>query len=99
MSFFIQTCHNSFFLLKEKKVKLLILRKVARLQEVNTDANKKMHYDVTTKTFIKILLFNARDHGHMEGTKQHKFTENHFKSCINSRREVSGIISKCPEYY
>jgi len=45
------------------------------------------HYDVTIKTFIKIL-FNARDHGRLEGTKQRKFTENLSKNRINSRREV-----------
>jgi len=27
---------------------------------------------------------NARDHGCLVGTKQHKFTENRFKSGINS---------------
>jgi len=45
--------------------------------------------DVTIKTFIKILLFNAlRDHGRLAGTKQCKFTENHSKTGIKSRREV-----------
>ena len=28
-----------------------------------------IHYDVT----MKILMFNARDHGRLSGTKQHKF--------------------------
>jgi len=46
------------------------------------------HYDITIKTFIKILLCNARDHDQLEGTKQHKFTENRSKNRINSRREV-----------
>jgi len=44
------------------------------------------HIDITTKTFIKIPLFNARDHGRLEGTKQRKFTGNRFKSRINSRK-------------
>jgi len=39
------------------------------------------HYDATIKTFIKILLFNARDHGH----DQRKLTENRSKNRINSR--------------
>jgi len=46
------------------------------------------HHDVTINTFIKILLFNARDHGRLVGTKQRKFTENRSKNCINSRREM-----------
>jgi len=46
------------------------------------------HYDITIKTFIKILLFNTRDHGRLEGTKQCKFTENRSKNSINSRRQV-----------
>jgi len=33
-----------------------------------------LHYDVTIKTFIKILLFNARDYSRLAGTKQRKFT-------------------------
>jgi len=47
-----------------------------------------LHDDVTIKTFIEILLFNARDHGCLVGTKQWKFTENRCKTSINSRREV-----------
>jgi len=47
-----------------------------------------LHDDVTIKTFIKILLFNAKDHGRLTGTKQRKFTENRPKTGINSRREV-----------
>jgi len=46
------------------------------------------HNDVTIKTFIKILLFNARDRGRLAGTKQCKFTENHSKNQIYSQREV-----------
>jgi len=37
-----------------------------------------LHDDVTIKTFIKILLFDTRDHGRLEGTKQRKFTENRY---------------------
>jgi len=55
-----------------------------------------LHYDVTIKPFIKILLFNARNHGRLEATKQRKFTENRSKNRINSG---SGIISKYLEYY
>jgi len=44
--------------------------------------------DITIKTFIKILLFNTRDHGHLEGTKQRKYTENHTKNHIKSQREM-----------
>jgi len=44
--------------------------------------------DVTIKTFIKILLFNTRDYGHLAETKQRKFPENPSKTGINSRREV-----------
>jgi len=47
-----------------------------------------LHYDVTIKTFIKILLFNERHHGRLVGTKERKFTENRSKNRINSRREV-----------
>jgi len=47
-----------------------------------------LHDDVTIKTFIKILLFNAKDHGCLAGTKQHKFTKNRSKTSINSQREV-----------
>jgi len=47
-----------------------------------------LHDDVGIKTFIKILLFNARDHGRLAGTKQHKFTENRSKTGIKSQREV-----------
>jgi len=44
---------------------------------------------VTIKTFVKILLCNARDYGRLAGTKQRKFTaENRSKNRINSRREV-----------
>jgi len=37
-----------------------------------------LHDDVTIKTFIKILLFNARDHVRLLGTKQRKFTKKLF---------------------
>jgi len=47
-----------------------------------------LYDDVTIKTFIKILLFNARDHGRLAGTKQRKFTENRSKTSINPRREL-----------
>jgi len=47
-----------------------------------------LHDDVNIKTFIKILLFNARDHGRLVWTKQHKFTKNCSKTGINSQREV-----------
>jgi len=47
-----------------------------------------LHDDVTIKTFIKNLLFNARDHGRSTGTKQRKFTESRSKTGKNSRREV-----------
>jgi len=48
-----------------------------------------LHYEVAIKTFIKVLLFDARDHGRLAGTKQRKtVTENRSKSRINSRREV-----------
>jgi len=48
-----------------------------------------LHDDITIKTFIKILLFNARDHGHLAGTKQCKFTENSSKTGNKfTKREV-----------
>jgi len=46
-----------------------------------------LHYDV--KTFIKIILFNARVHGCLAGTKQRNFTENRTKNRINSRRAIN----------
>jgi len=42
------------------------------------------HDDVTIKTVIKILLFNARDRGRLAGTKQRKFTENRTLAHINT---------------
>jgi len=64
------------------------------LYNLSQDCMKKyfrialLHDDVTIKTFIKILLFNARDHGRLAGTKQRKLAENRSKTGINSRREV-----------
>jgi len=46
------------------------------------------NYYIAIETFIKILLFNARDHGRLAGTKQGKFNENCFKNRIDSQREV-----------
>jgi len=50
-----------------------------------------IHQGFTTQTFIKVVLFNARDHGRSAGTKQLKFTKNRSISCINLRREVAGF--------
>jgi len=47
-----------------------------------------LYYNVTIKTSIKILLFNARDHGRSAGTKQLKLTENRSKHRINLRKVV-----------
>jgi len=41
-----------------------------------------------SKHLSKVILFNARDHGRLAGTKQRKFTENRSKNRKNSRRKV-----------
>jgi len=51
------------------------------------------HYNVTIKTFIKILLFNARDHDGLEETKEHKFTVKR-STTVYKFKKKSEIISK-----
>jgi len=58
-----------------------------------------LHYDVTIKIFIKILLFNARDHGRLAVTKQRKFMHSKLFQKPYKFPKRSGIVSKRPKYY
>jgi len=70
------------------------VRSIARMKIIAKRRIALLHDDITIKTFIKILLYNARDNGNLEGIKQHKFTEKQYKFT-----KRSGIVSKCLEYY